>query len=340
MKAAVVSRYGPPEVLEIRDVPAPVPADDEVLVRVHASTVCYGDRVVRQGPLLVRLMGGLRRPKAAILGADLSGTVVSVGKNVTRFAPGNQVFGSRGEKFGGYAEFACVSQDGFLAKKPSTMTLDQAATMFVGGVCSLYFLRKARIQPGERVLVHGASGSLGTFAVQLAKHYGAHVTGVCGTSNVDLVTSLGADDVIDYRREDFTRDGKAYDVICDVMGKAGFPRSLRALKPGGRYLLVGLSGGMLAIAAAMLRGVLAHVTGRAVFMAGPAVPVQADLEFLRALAERGELRSVIGRTYGLHDIVEAHRHADTDRKVGNTVVLMPAESARNAASATGSGIPA
>ena len=322
MKAAITTRYGGPEVLEIREVPAPVPGDDEVLVRVHASSVCYGDRIIRQGPLLVRLMGGLRRPKAAILGCDLSGTVVSAGKNVTRFAPGDQVFGSRGDKFGAYAEFACVSQTGFLAKKPSTMTLEQAATMFVGGVCSLYFLRKAHIRPGERVLVHGASGSLGTFAVQLAKHYGAHVTGVCGTSNVDLVKSLGADVVIDYRREDFLRDGPACDVVCDVMGKAGFPRSLRALKPGGRYLLVGLSGGMLAMAAALLRGLLAHVTGRAVFMAGPAAPVQADLEFLKTLVERGELRAVIGRTFGLHEIVEAHRHADTGHKVGNTVVVI------------------
>ena len=322
MKAAIVTRYGPPEVLEIRDVPAPVPGDDEVLVRVHASSVCYGDRIIRQGPLLVRLMGGLRRPKAAILGCDLSGTVVSVGRNVTRFAPGDQVFGSRGDKFGAYAELACVSQNGFLARKPPTMTLEQAATMFVGGVCSLYFLRKARIQPGERVLVHGASGSLGTFAVQLAKHYGAHVTGVCGTSNVDLVTSLGADAVVDYRRDDFTRGGPVYDVICDVMGKAGFPRSLRALKPGGRYLLVGLSGGLLAIAAALLRGLWAHVTGRAVFMAGPAAPVQADLEFLKTLAERGELRSIIGRTYTLDQIAEAHRHADTGHKVGNLVVVV------------------
>ena len=322
MKAAVVTRYGPPEVLEIRDVPAPVPGDDEVLVRVHASSVCYGDRIIRQGPLLVRLMGGLRRPKAAILGCDLSGTVLSVGKNVTRFASGDQVFGSRGDKFGAYAEFVCVAQDGFLAKKPANMTMAEAATVFVGGVCSLHFLRKARIQPGERVLVHGASGSLGTFAVQLARHYGAHVTAVCGTGNVELVKSLGADAAIDYTREDFTRAGPTYDVVCDVMGKAGFPASLRALKPGGRYLLVGFADGIPAIAAALLRGLWAHVTGRAVFLTGPAAPVQADLEFLKALIERGALRSIIGRTYALHDIVEAHRHADTGHKVGNTVVVI------------------
>src|SRR3954468_12154047 len=186
MKAAVVTRYGPPEVLEIRDVPAPVPQDDEVLVRVHASSVCYGDRIVRQGPLLVRLLQGLRRPRTRILGCDLAGTVLATGRQVTRFAPGDEVFGSRGEKFGGYAELACVGENGFLAMRPAKVTLTEAAPVFVGGTCALYFLRRARIQPGERVLVHGASGSLGTYAVQLAKHYGAHVTAVCGPANATL----------------------------------------------------------------------------------------------------------------------------------------------------------
>ena len=322
MKAAVVTRYGPPEVFEIRDVPAPVPGDHDVLVRVHASTVCFGDRMIRQGPLLVRLMNGLRRPTTAILGADLAGTVVGTGNSVTRFAPGDEVFGSRGGKFGAYAEFACVSEDGFLAMKPANMTLEEAATVFVGAVCSLYFLRKARIQPGERVLVHGASGSLGTFAVQLARHYGAHVTAVCGPANADLVTSLGADAVIDYRKEDFRRDGPIYDVVCDVMGKAGFPGSLRALKPGGRYLLVGFPDSVLRIFSALVRGFWAHIIGRAVFLTGPAVPVQADLEFLKTLVERGELRAVIGRTFSIDQIVEAHRHADTGHKIGNLVVVI------------------
>jgi NADPH:quinone reductase-like Zn-dependent oxidoreductase len=322
MKAAVVTRYGPPEVFDVRDVPVPVPRDHEVLIRVHASTVCFGDRMIRQGPLLVRLMGGLRRPKTAILGADLAGTVVATGNSVTRFAPGDEVFGSRGAKFGAYAEFACVSEDGFLARKPANMTMEEAATVFVGAVCSLYFLRKARIQPGERVLVHGASGSLGTFAVQLAKHYRAHVTAVCGPANADLMTSLGADAVIDYTKEDFTRGGPIYDVVCDVMGKAGFPGSLRALKPGGRYLLIGFPGSVLAIVCALVQGLWAHISGRAVFLTGPAVPVQADLEFLKALVECGELRAVIGSTFSLDQIVEAHRHADTGHKVGNLVVVI------------------
>ena len=324
MKAAVLTRYGPPEVFEIREVPAPVPRDHEVLVRVHASTVCFGDRMIRQGPLLVRLMNGLRRPRLAILGVDLAGTVVATGKRVTRFAPGDQVFGSRGGKFGAYAELACVSENGFLARKPVNMTMEEAASVFVGAACSLHFLRKANIRPGEAVLVHGASGSLGTFAVQLAKHYGAHVTAVCGTGTVELVRRLGADAVIDYTRQDFTRGGPGYDVICDVMGKAGFPDSLRALKPGGRYLLVGFPGDALAIGAALARGFWAHMIGRAVFMTGAAAPVQADLEFLKALIERGDLRAVIGRTFALDEIVEAHRHADTGHKVGNLVVTIGA----------------
>jgi NADPH:quinone reductase-like Zn-dependent oxidoreductase len=322
MKAAVVTRYGPPEVLVIREVAAPAPGDHEVLVRVRASTVCYGDRLVRQGPLLVRLLNGWRRPRNAVLGVDLAGTVVAIGRSVTRFAPGDEVFGSRGDKFGAYAELACVAETGFLARKPVNMTMEEAASIFVGASCSLYFLRKANIRPGERVLVHGASGSLGTFAVQLAKHYGAHVTAVCGTSNEDLVRSLGADAVIDYTRQDFTREGPRYDVICDVLGKAGFPASLRALKRGGRYLLVGFPLSPRAIAVALTRGFWAHMTGRAMFITGAAVPKQADLEFLKELIERGELRAVISRTFTLDQIVEAHRHADTGHKVGNIVVVI------------------
>jgi NADPH:quinone reductase-like Zn-dependent oxidoreductase len=322
MKAAVVTRYGPPDVVEIRDIPAPLPRDNEVLVRVHASTVCYGDRFIRSGPLLVRLMNGIRRPKTTVLGVDLSGTVAAIGKGVTRFAPGDQVFGSRGDKFGAHAEFACVAEDGLLAHKPATMTLEEAAAVFVGAACSLHFLRKARIQPGERVLVHGASGSLGTFAVQLAKYFGAHVTAVCGPSNVELVQSLGADEVIDYTKRDFTRETAAYDVICDVMGLAGFPHSVRALKPRGRYLLVGFPGGVFAIVSALLRGLLMHLRGRAIFIAGAAAPVQADLEFLKTLIEAGRLRALVSRTYTLREIVDAHRYADTGHKVGNVVVLI------------------
>jgi NADPH:quinone reductase-like Zn-dependent oxidoreductase len=321
MKAAVTTRYGPPEVVSVGEVPTPTPGDHEVLVRVHASSVCFGDRMFRSGPLLIRLLTGFR-PKHPILGVDLAGKVEAIGAAVTRFAPGDEVYGARGDRFAAHAEFACVAEDGFLARKPATMTFEEAGTVFVGAVCALYFLRKAGVTPGERVLVHGASGSLGVFAVQLAKHFGAHVTAVCGSTNVDLMRSLGADDVIDYTTRDFTDGGPVHDVVFDVLGKARFPRSLRALKPGGRYALVGLAGGPGAIARALLSGVVAHLTGRARFIIGAADPKQADLVFLRDLIDAGKLRTVIGRRYRLDEIVEAHRYADTGHKVGNVAVLI------------------
>ena len=322
MRAALSPRYGPPEILTVADVPTPVPGDREVLVRIHASTVCYGDWIIRKGPPLVRVMNGLLRPKVQILGVDLAGTVESVGRSVTKFAPGDQVFGSRGDKFGAHAEYACVAEDGFLAQKPANMSLEEAATVFVGGCCALYFLRKANIQPGETVLVHGASGSLGIFAVQLAKHFGAHVTGVCGPANLDLVKALGADKVIDYTRQDFTQKTGCYDVICDVLGKAGFPRSLHALKRGGRYLHIGMPAGVVQISAVLLRGLWTQVTGAARFLVGAAVPVQEDLYYLKILIEAGKLRTVIGRSYPLTEIAEAHRYAESGHKVGNVVILV------------------
>jgi NADPH:quinone reductase-like Zn-dependent oxidoreductase len=261
-------------VLELTDIPAPVPADDEVLVRIHSSSVCFGDWIIRSGAMMARLLNGFTKPRIRVMGTDLAGTVESVGKR------------------------------------------------FVGGACALYFLRKAGIKPGERVLIHGASGGLGVFAVQLARHFGAHVTGVCGPSNVDLVKSLGADEVIDYTTRDFTDGDARYDVICDILGKSGFPRGLRVLVPGGRYLLVGFSGGMLTIAATLLQGAWAHARGAARFVTGAAAPVPADLVFLKQLIEAGTLRNVIGRTYSLNEIAEAHRYAQSGHKVGNVAVVV------------------
>jgi NADPH:quinone reductase-like Zn-dependent oxidoreductase len=321
MKAAVTTRYGPPEVVEVREVPAPTPADNEVLIRVRASSVCYGDRMLRSGPLLIRLLTGFRL-KHRILGVDLAGIVEAVGTKVTQFAPGDEVYGGRGDKFAAHAEFACVKEDGFLAQKPASMTFEEAGTVFVGAGCSLHFLRRAKLVPGERVLIHGASGSLGVFAVQLAKHFGAHVTAVCSGRNVDLVRSLGADEAIDYTARDFTDGGPVYDVIVDVLGKAGFPRSLRALKPAGRYLLVGFSGGLGTIAGSLMTGGLVHLRGRARFITGAAAPTQADLVFLQQLIDAGKLRTVIGRRHTLDEIVEAHRYAESGHKVGNVAVLI------------------
>jgi NADPH:quinone reductase-like Zn-dependent oxidoreductase len=321
MKAAVTTRYGPPEVVEVREVPTPAPADNEVLVRVRGSSVCFGDRMFRSGPLLIRLLTGLR-PKHSILGVDLAGTVEAVGGAVTQFRPGDEVYGARGDKFAAHAEFACVAEDGFLARKPAAMSFAEAGTVFVGAACALYFLRKANLKPGERVLVHGASGSLGVFAVQLAKYFGAYVTAVCGRANVDLMRSLGADAVIDYTVRDFTAAGPVYDVVFDVLGKAGFPGSLRALKPAGRYLLVGFSGGIGGIARVLVTGGWVHLRGRARFVTGVADPKQADLVFLQQLIDAGRLRTVIGRRYTLDEIVEAHRYADSGHKVGNVAVLI------------------
>jgi NADPH:quinone reductase-like Zn-dependent oxidoreductase len=277
--------------------------------------------MLRRGPLFIRLLTGFR-PRHPILGVDLAGTVEAVGPAVTRFAPGDAVYGARGDKFAAHAEFACVAQDGFLARKPATMTFEEAGTVFVGAACSLHFLRRANVKPGERVLVHGASGSLGVFAVQLAKHFGAHVTAVCSSANADLVRSLGADDVIDYAAQDFIERGPIHDVIVDVLGRAGLPRSIRALKRGGRYLLVGFSGGLGQTIRALVSGGFAHLAGRARFVTGAANPKQADLVFLQELIDAGKLRTVIGRRYTLDEIAEAHRYADSGHKVGNVAVLI------------------
>jgi NADPH:quinone reductase-like Zn-dependent oxidoreductase len=321
MKAAVTTRYGPPEVVQVREVPAPVPGDNDVLVRVRGSSICYGDRIFRSGPLPIRLLT-FSRPKHRILGVDLAGIVEAVGSRVMRFAPGDEVYGARGDRFAAHAEFACVPQDGFLAHKPARMTFEEAGTVFVGAGCSLYFLRKAKLTPGERVLIHGASGSLGIFAVQLAKHFGAHVTAVCSARNVDLMWSLGADEVVDYTRQDFVDAGPVHDVIMDVLGKAGFPRSVRALKRSGRYLAVGMPLRLESIARTLTAAALMHLRGQARVVIGAAAPVQADLVFLRELIDAGTLRTVIGRRYALDEIVEAHRYADSGHKVGNVAVLI------------------
>jgi NADPH:quinone reductase-like Zn-dependent oxidoreductase len=221
-----------------------------------------------------------------------------------------------------------VAEDGLIARKPARMTFEEAGTVFVGAACSLYFLRKANVKAGERVLVHGASSSLGVFAVQLAKELGAEITAVCSSANAPLARALGAARVVDYNAEDFTDAGPVHDVIVDVLGKAGFPHSLRALKPGGRYLLVGFSAGVRRMAYALVSGAIAHLAGRARFITGAAAPKQADLVFLQELIDAGRLRTVIGRRYTLDEIADAHRYADTGHKVGNVAVLIgdPTES--------------
>src|SRR2546425_4614079 len=309
MKAAVYHRYGPPEVVQIKDVEKPVPKDNEVLVRIHATTVTAGDwRMRRAAPFIVRFMNGLGRPKKIqILGMEFAGKVESVGKAVTRFGEGDQVFGSTGFKFGTHAEYVCLPEDARLAIKPVNMTFEEAAAVLFGGVSALHFLRKANIQPGQKVLIYGASGSVGIFAVQLAKHFGAHVTGVCSTANLDLVKSLGADAVVDYTKEDFSSAGRVYDTVFDTVGKSGFSRSLKSLKRGGFYVRVGGSGRLSSILGDMLRGMAISITGAAKVIGGIAGGAAGGLSFFKGLIEARNVKTVSDKRDSLYEIAEAHR---------------------------------
>jgi NADPH:quinone reductase-like Zn-dependent oxidoreductase len=319
MKAAVYTKYGPPDVLQIKEVAKPVPKDTEILVRVHATTVCTADwRVRKADPVVARLITGLWKPRNNIPGMELAGTVESVGKNVTRFAAGDEVFGGTLFKFGANAEYSCVGED-TLDIKPRTMTFEEAGAVFFGAVTARYFLKKAGIQPGQKVLIYGASGSVGTFAVQLAKHLGARVTGVCSTGNLELVKSLGADEVVDYTREDFAKAGQIYDVIMDTTGKVAFARFLKTLKRGGFLALVGYSGFS---AASMLRQTWASITGAAKVISGVARGTSDDMRLFRELIEAGRLKTVIDRCYPLDEIAEAHRYVEKGHKKGHVVIVV------------------
>jgi NADPH:quinone reductase-like Zn-dependent oxidoreductase len=315
MKAALFHRYGPPEVIQIEDVEKPVPKDNEVLVRVHASTVCTADWRVRSAePFLVRFFAGLWKPRSNKLGMECAGTVESVGKAVSQFHPGDPVFGSAS---GANAEFACA-RDESLAIKPASMTFEEATTVMFGGLSALHFLRKAGVGPGQRVLIYGASGSVGVFSVQLAKQFGAQVTGVCSTANVEMVKSLGADQVVDYTKEDFSRTGRVFDVVFDTVGKGGVWRSMKALKRGGVYVREDPAW-MLSMPFVSLWFLL---TGAGRLIGGIVRPQPGDLAFLKGLIEAGKLRTVIDKSYSFDQIAEAHRHAQSGHKKGHVVLLV------------------
>ncbi len=319
MKAAVYRRYGPPDVVRIEEVPRPDPKTNELLVRVRATTVSAGDsrlRSARVPPgfgLMMRLAFGIFGPRRHTLGWEFAGEVAAVGPSVARFVPGDRVFGTR---MGSHAEYV-VAPESSAAPIPRSLTFEDAASLVFGGMTSLYYLRdKAKVQPGERALINGASGAVGTAAVQIAKHFGAAVTGVCSAANGELVRSLGAERVVDYAREDFTQTGQTYDVILDAVGNCPFERCKHALAPGGRLLLVVASLGQ------MLGGMLRPSRAGRRVLTGVGATRAEDLLFLGTLAESGALKPVIDRTYPLARIVDAHSYVDTGRKRGSVVVTL------------------
>jgi NADPH:quinone reductase-like Zn-dependent oxidoreductase len=320
MKAVVYDRYGPPDVLRIDDVPKPIPARDEVLIKIRATGVTRSDAHLRAGePFISRFLSGFRRPKRHILGHELAGEVESVGADVTEFAVGDQVFGALpylALTAGAHAEYMCVPERFPITHIPAGMSFEQAGAVGDGVLLTLNSLRPTEPHEGKHILVYGASGSIGTAGVQLAKHFGAHVTAVCNTPNVQLVRSLGADEVIDYLQEDFTKNGKAYDAIFDAVGKQSFRRCKRSLKPGGLYLP---TDGLWNVALWLLHK---RVGDKKVIFELPPRMRKEDMVLLKGLIEAGEYHPVIDRAYSLDDAVEAHRYVDTHQKVGNVVLTV------------------
>jgi NADPH:quinone reductase-like Zn-dependent oxidoreductase len=330
MKAVVYTKYGPPDVLHFEEVTKPAPKVNEVLIRVHATSVNFGDLLARNFkeispgkfsmPLLfwffAKMYFGFTKPKITILGSEFAGEIESAGKDIKSFKQGDQVFGYLGQNMGTYAEYLCMPEDGCVAIKPANMTYEEAAIVPYGAIMALNLLRKVNIQPGQKVLVNGASGGIGSAAVQIAKYFGAEVTGVCSTPRLEFVKSLGADKVIDYAKEDFTQSGETYDLIFDILGKSSFSCCKSSLKQNGRYLLASFKMKQL------FQMLWTSMIGSKRVICALAIDKQEDLIFIKELIEAGKIKSVIDRRYSLEQTAEAHRYVDLGYKKGNVVITV------------------
>ena len=318
MKAVVQDRYGPPDVLRIEEVERPVPKDDEVLIRIRASTVSQTDTHARAArPIFWRLVAGFRRPRWRTLGVDLAGEVEAVGSAVRTFRVGDEVFGSRW--FGAHAQFICMPETAAVAKKPGGVSVEEAAAIYDGASQALATLRQADVREGRRIVIYGASGSLGSAAVQIAKHQGAHVTAVCGTDHVELVRSLGADEVIDYRNEDFTKNGQTYDAIIDAVGKYAFRWGRRSIRPGGVFVATDVGPRPLEM---LIGAVATRWVGSRRLKFASGRKSRDDALYLKELVESGAYRPVIDRVYPMRQVADAHRHVETWHKTGNVVLTI------------------
>jgi NADPH:quinone reductase-like Zn-dependent oxidoreductase len=317
MRAVVHDRYGSPEVQHLEDIEAPVPKADEVLIRIHATTMSRTDCALRAGePFFSRFITGVRRPRRRVLGSDLAGEVVDAGSDVSEFKVGDRVFGIKPWKFGAHAEFICMQESGALAIMPAGAGYDEAAAVCDGAIFAINCLRPGKVRAGQSILVYGASGAIGTAGVQLCKALGAHVTAVCNTKNVDIVRSLGADEVIDYTHDDFTRIGQTYDAVFDAVGKLTFAGCKASLKPGGVYLP---TDGMRNLALAAWTSRIGH---RKVIFDLPPKFLKKDVVFFKELMEAGKYRPVIDRRYPLEQVVDAAKYVETHQKVGNVVLTL------------------
>ncbi|MDX1976190.1 MAG: NAD(P)-dependent alcohol dehydrogenase [Pseudanabaenaceae cyanobacterium bins.68] len=320
MKAIVCTEYGIPEVLRLQHLDQPSPKPNEVLVKIHATTVTSADLRIRQAdPFPIRLFYGLIKPKShTILGSELAGQIVAIGKQVTQFQVGDSVFAGTGTILGANAEYICLPEDGAIALKPNNMTYTEAAAIPFGATTALFFLQdQAKIQPGQEILIYGASGSVGIAAVQLAKFFGAQVTGVCSTAKLAMVKSLGADHLIDYTQADFTHNPKTYDIIFDTSGKSNFRGCLRSLKPKGIYLRAVHFNPIM-----VLRGLWTSITSTRKVMGGTAIERKADLILLKELIEDGKIKSVIDKCYPLDQAAQAHRYVELGQKQGSVVLTV------------------